>query len=512
MTKKTNSNIILKNFYGNDDGPGKFPYTNGIYPEMYRQQLWTMRQYSGFSSAEESNKRYQYLLEKGVKGLSVAFDLPTQTGYDSDHELSSGEVGKVGVPICSIDDMDILLNDIPLDKVSISMTINSTASILLALLIASCEKNGVDKKLLRGTIQNDILKEYISRGTYIFPPKPSMRLITDIFEYCSKEMPNFNTISISGYHIREAGANAIQEVAFTLSNAISYVEAAVGSGLDPNVFGQQLSFFFNCHNHFFEEIAKFRAARKMWAEIMKNRFSVKNEKALMCRFHTQTAGSTLTAQQIDNNIVRTTLQATSAVLGGTQSLHTNAKDEALALPTEQSAQLALRTQQIIGYETGIPDVADPLAGSYYIEELTQQIESEAQKIIEDIDALGGSVSAIEQEYQQNAIAESAYEYQKGIDNHSNIIVGVNQFEDNGKNKENNKILHLSEKSAKKQIGRLKNFKENRNTDKVISSLKKLKEASKKDANLMPYIINAVKSSATIGEISDILRESFGIHS
>ena len=319
MTKKTNSNIKLKKFYGSENPPGEFPYTSGIYPDMYREKLWTMRQYSGFSSAKESNKRYQYLLEQGVKGLSVAFDLPTQTGYDSDHSLSSGEVGKVGVPICSIDDMDILLKNIPLDKISISMTINSTASILLALLIAASEKNGIDKSQLKGTIQNDILKEYIARGTYIFPPKPSMRLITDIFEYCSKEMPNFNTISISGYHIREAGANAIQEVAFTLSNAIAYVESAINAGLDPNVFGQQLSFFFNCHNHFFEEIAKFRAARRMWAKIMKERFNVKDKKALMCRFHTQTAGSTLTAQQIDNNIVRTTLQATASVLGGTQS-------------------------------------------------------------------------------------------------------------------------------------------------------------------------------------------------
>ena len=510
MTKKTNSNIKLKKFYGTKEVPGEFPFTSGIYPEMYRQRLWTMRQYSGFSSAEESNQRYQYLLEQGVKGLSVAFDLPTQTGYDSDHSLSTGEVGKVGVPICSIDDMDILLKNIPLDKVSISMTINSTASILLALLIASSEKNGIDKKQLKGTIQNDILKEYIARGTYIFPPKPSMRLITDIFEYCSKEMPNFNTISISGYHIREAGANAIQEVAFTLSNAIAYVESAINAGLDPNIFGQQLSFFFNCHNHFFEEIAKFRAARRMWAKIMKEKFNVTNKKALMCRFHTQTAGSTLTAQQIDNNIVRTTLQATSAILGGTQSLHTNAKDEALALPTEESAQLALRTQQIIGYETGVPDVADPLAGSFYVEELTNQIESEANKIIDNIDILGGSVSAIEKEYQQNEIATSAYEYQKEIDDQSNIIVGVNKFKNNISD-DNNEILHLSEKSANKQIKRLAEFKKNRNIKIVNNELQKLHEASKQNINLMPYIINAVKSSATLGEISDILRKSFGVH-
>ena len=511
MTKKTNSNIKLKKFYGNQNSAGEFPFTSGIYPDMYRQRLWTMRQYSGFSSAKESNERYQYLLEQGVKGLSVAFDLPTQTGYDSDHSLSLGEVGKVGVPICSIDDMDILLNNIPLDKVSISMTINSTASILLALLIASSEKNGIDKSKLKGTIQNDILKEYIARGTYIFPPKPSMRLITDIFEYCSKEMPNFNTISISGYHIREAGANAIQEVAFTLSNAIAYVESAIDAGLDPNIFGQQLSFFFNCHNHFFEEIAKFRAARRMWATIMKEKFNVTNKKALMCRFHTQTAGSTLTAQQIDNNIVRTTLQATSAVLGGTQSLHTNAKDEALALPTEESAQIALRTQQIIGYETGIPDVVDPLAGSFYIEELTNEIENEANKIIDNINTLGGAVSAIEKEYQQNEIATSAYEYQRGIDNQSNIIVGVNKFK-NQIEENNNRILHLSEKAAANQINRLKEFKKTRNIENVNRELQKLHEASKQNTNLMPYIIKAVKSSATLGEISDILRKSFGIHS
>ena len=407
--------------------------------------------------------------------------------------------------------MDILLNNIPIDKVSISMTINSTASILLAFLIASAEKKGINKNLLKGTIQNDILKEYIARGTYIFPPKPSMRLITNIFEYCSEEMPNFNTISISGYHIREAGANAIQEVAFTLSNAISYVEAAIQSGLDPNIFGQQLSFFFNCHNHFFEEIAKFRAARRMWAKIMKEKFKVTNKKALKCRFHTQTAGSTLTAQQINNNIVRTTLQATSAILGGTQSLHTNAKDEALALPTEESAQLALRTQQIIGYETGIPDVVDPLAGSFYVEELTNQIESEANKIIDNINALGGAVSAIEQEYQQNEIATSAYEYQKGIENNENIIIGINKFE-NTFNKDTNNILHLSEKSANKQLKRLKLFKKQRNNNDVGKSLQKLNNASKEDINLIPYIIDAVKSRATLGEISDVLRITFGVHS
>ena len=511
-SKRTHSNILLKHFYGNSPEPGKYPFTSGIYPNMYRDKLWTMRQYAGFSSAEESNKRYRYLIDQGVMGLSVAFDLPTQTGYDSDHSLAIGEVGKVGVPISTIDDMRLLLKDIPLNKISISMTINSTAAILLSFLIVVAKEKKIPLDKLRGTIQNDILKEYIARGTYIFPPKESMKLVTDIFEYCNKHLPLWNTISVSGYHIREAGATAIEELAFTFSNAIEYIESALERGLDINEFASRISFFFNCHNHFFEEIAKFRAARRIWAHIMQNRFKATNKKALLCRFHVQTAGSSLQAQQIDNNIVRTTLQATSAILGGTQSLHTNAKDEALALPTEQSAQLALRTQQIIGYESGIPDVADPLAGSYYIEELTKQIETEAQKIIEDIDSLGGSVSAIEQEYQQNAIATSAYEYQKGIDNHSNIIVGVNQFEDNAKNNENNEILHLSEKSANTQIERLRKFKEKRNPDDVISSLKKLKDASKKDDNLMPYIINAVKSSATIGEISDILRESFGVHS
>ena len=513
MNKKTNSNIPLDNSYGPKDknNPGEFPFTNGIYPEMYRKRLWTMRQYSGFSSAKESNKRYQYLLQQGVMGLSVAFDLPTQTGYDSDHELSSGEVGKVGVPICTIEDMEILLDNIPLDKMSISMTINSTASILLALLIVTAEKKGFKKDALKGTIQNDILKEYIARGTYIFPPKPSMRLITNIYEYCSTEMPNFNTISISGYHIREAGANAVQEIAFTLANGICYVKAAIESGLDPNIFGQQLSFFFNCHNDFFEEIAKFRAVRRMWANIMKEQFNVTNKKALMCRFHTQTAGSTLTAQQIDNNIVRTTLQATSAILGGTQSLHTNAKDEALALPTEQSAQLALRTQQIIGYETGIPNVTDPLAGSFYVEELTDRIEDEANKLIKNIEALGGAVSAIENEYQQNEITSSAYDYQKKIDNKENVIVGVNKFKKSVK-KDLENILHLSEKASDEQISRLNTFKKNRDKALVKKSLKNLDAAANGDSNLMPYIINAVKSHATLGEISDILRKSFGIYS
>ena len=387
--KKTNSNINLKKFYGNPEkgSPGEYPYKHGIYPNMYTDRLWTMRQYSGFSSTIESNKRYHYLLNQGVKGLSVAFDLPTQTGYDSDNILSDGEVGKVGVPISCIDDMESLLNKIPLEKVSISMTINSTAAILLAFVIAVADKNKIDRSSLRGTIQNDILKEYIARGTFIYPPHPSMKIVTDIFDFCSKELPNWNTISISGYHIREAGSTAIQELAFTFSNAIAYVEAAIKKGLDVDQFSSRISFFFNSHNHFFEEIAKFRAARKIWATIMKERFKAKKEKSLICRFHTQTAGSTLAAQEIDNNVVRTTLQATASVLGGTQSLHTNSRDEALALPNESSALLALRTQQIIAYESGIPDVVDPLAGSFYIEELTDTLEKESFKLINEIDEL-----------------------------------------------------------------------------------------------------------------------------
>ena len=394
-----------------------------------------MRQYAGFASAEDSNERYHYLLKQGVMGLSIAFDLPTQTGYDSDHSIAFGEVGKVGVPISSLADMEVLLDGIPLEKVSISMTINSTASILLACLIAVAKKQGVSKNKLRGTIQNDILKEYIARGTYIYPPKPSMRIITDIFEYCGKYLPNWNTISISGYHIREAGATATQELAFTLANGIAYVKAALKCGMDVNQFGKRLSFFFNSHNNFFEEIAKFRAARRMWAHIMKNRFDATEPKALMCRFHTQTAGSTLTAQQIDNNVVRTTLQATAAILGGTQSLHTNSKDEALSLPTEESARLALRTQQIIAHESGIPDSIDPLAGSFYLESLTNDLEYSATQLIKKIDILGGAVSAIEQEFQQNEIANSAYEFQKGLENKTNIVVGVNKFAEDFENRE-----------------------------------------------------------------------------
>jgi len=500
-----------KKFFGpnNKEQPGEYPFINGIYPNMYTSRLWTMRQYAGFASAEESNKRYHYLLDQGVMGLSVAFDLPTQTGYDSDHDLAEGEVGKVGVPISSLADMEVLLDGIPLDKVSISMTINSTASILLAFLIAVAEKQGVSPKNLRGTIQNDILKEYIARGTYIYPPKSSMRIIADIFEYCGENLPNWNTISISGYHIREAGSTAAQELAFTLANGIAYVQSAVDSGMDVNAFGKRLSFFFNSHNDFFEEIAKFRAARRMWANIMKERFGATEPKAMMCRFHTQTAGSTLAAQQIDNNVVRTALQATAAVLGGTQSLHTNGRDEALSLPTEESARLALRTQQIIAYESGIPNIVDPLAGSYYVESLTDKLEKSANKLIKKIDTLGGAISAIEQEFQQNEITKSAYDFQKGFDSGNNIIVGVNKF--TVEEKDFDELQNIDPNAISSQLQRLKKIKKTRNPKQVESALNSLQAAANGNKNLMPYILNAVKQYVTLGEIADILRLEFGEH-
>ena len=505
--KKSNSNTPLKPFYGTNIQPGEYPFTSGIYPDMYRGKLWTMRQYAGFTSAEESNKRYRYLLDQGVMGLSVAFDLPTQTGYDSDHPIASGEVGRVGVPICTLADMEVLMNNIPLNDVSISMTINSTAAILLAFLVVAAENQGVTRSQLRGTIQNDILKEYIARGTYIYPPKPSMRIITDIFEFCSNEMPRWNTISISGYHIREAGSTAVQEIAFTLTNGIAYVQSAIDKGLDINQFGKRLSFFFNCHNNFFEEVAKFRAARRMWAKIMKDRFQATDPKAMMCRFHTQTAGSTLQAQQIDNNVVRTTLQATAAVLGGTQSLHTNSRDEALSLPTEKSAQLALRTQQIIAHESGIPDVADPLAGSFYVEELTDKLESKALELIAEIDELGGAVTAIENEFQQNEIAKSAFDYQKAIDEGEKIIVGVNKFQ--SKEIEIPETQQIDQKAVQQQLDRLHFVKNNRDNQKVESVLRTLNTTASTDNNLLPVIIDAVKAEVSLGEISDTLRKIFG---
>lgn len=487
--------------------PGEYPYTRGVQPTMYRGRLWTMRQYAGFATAEESNKRYKYLLEQGQTGLSVAFDLPTQIGYDSDHALSEGEVGKVGVAIDSLKDMEILFDGIPLDKVSTSMTINAPASILLAMYIAVGEKQGVSMDKLRGTIQNDILKEYIARGTYIFPPEPSMRLITNIFEYCSANVPKWNTISISGYHIREAGATAVQEVAFTLADGIAYVNAAIEAGLDVDDFAPRLSFFFNAHNDLLEEVAKFRAARRLWARIMKERFKAKNEKSMRLKFHTQTAGSTLTAQQPDNNIVRVTIQTLAAVLGGTQSLHTNSKDEALALPTEEAVRIALRTQQIVAHESGIADTIDPLAGSYYIEHLTNKIEEEALEYIEKIDELGGAPQAIEKGFVQKEIQNSAYKYQMEIESEERIVVGVNKFQIEEEQKED--ILRVDPEVERLQREKLAQLKSERDNDKVDRNLTNLKEAAQTDTNLMPYILEAVKSYATLGEICDVLREEFG---
>ncbi len=489
--------------------PSEFPFTRGIYPDMYKKRLWTMRQYAGYTSADESNKRYRYLLDEGVTGLSVAFDLPTQIGYDSNHPMAEGEVGRVGVPISSIADMERLFNKIPLDKISTSMTINSTAIILLAMYIAVAEKQGVSADKLRGTIQNDILKEYVARGTYIFPPKPSMRLITDIFDYCASNLPKWNTISISGYHIREAGSTAAQEIAFTLANGIAYVQSALDTGLDANAFGERLSFFFNTHNGFLEEIAKFRAARFLWATIMKDRFGVTNPKAQLCRFHTQTGGSTLTAQQIDNNVVRTTIQALAAICGGTQSLHTNSKDEALSLPTDESVKLALRTQQIIAYESGITNYPDPFGGSYVVEELTDSLAQEARQIIKQIDEMGGSVAAIENGWIQNEIVKSAYEYQKAVDNKENIVIGVNKFVENKSVKP--ELLKIDVKATKNQIKLLQRFKKERNGNLVQTSLKLLSEKARTTQNLFPQIINCVKNNCTLGEIADILREEFGVY-
>lgn len=488
--------------------PSEFPYTRGVQPTMYRSRFWTMRQYAGFATAEESNKRYKYLLEQGTMGLSVAFDLPTQIGYDSDNVMAKGEVGKVGVAIDSLQDMEILFDGIPLDKVSTSMTINATASFLLAMYLIVAEKQGVSFDKVSGTIQNDILKEYIARGTYIYPPKPSLRIISNIFEFCSTHVPKWNTISISGYHIREAGSTAVQEVAFTLADGITYVEEAIKAGLDVDKFAPRLSFFFNAHNNFFEEIAKFRAARRMWAKIMKERFKAKNPKSLMLRFHTQTGGSTLTAQQPENNIVRVTLQALAAVLGGTQSLHTNSMDEALALPTEKSVRIALRTQQIIAYESGVGDTVDPLAGSYYIESLTNEIEKRAFEYIEKIDKMGGMLKAIENGYVQREIAESAYNYQKGVENKEQIVVGVNKFviEEDKKDLE---ILKINEEVEKRQVEKLKKMKEERDNTAVKDKLNALKKAAHGTENLMPYILDCVRVYCTLGEMADTLREVFG---
>lgn len=512
MSKKftTDSGIEIQRVYSiykNDVGePGVFPFTRGVHSEMYRSKLWTMRQYAGFSTAEESNKRYHYLLSQGVSGLSVAFDLPTQIGYDSDHELSEGEVGKVGVAIDSLEDMEILFQGIKLEEVSTSMTINSTAFILLAFYIALAKKQGADLKKIAGTIQNDILKEYAARGTYIYPPKPSMKIITDIFEYCNTEVPKWNTISISGYHIREAGSTAVQEIAFTLSNGKAYCLAAQKKGLEINQFGQRLSFFFNAHNNFFEEIAKFRAARRMWAKIT-TELGATDSKAQMLRFHTQTGGSTLTAQQPKNNISRVTLQALAAVLGGTQSLHTNGFDEALSLPTEEAAKVALRTQQIIGFESGVTETVDPLAGSYFIETLTDQMEEEAWKYMQQIDEMGGSVSAIEQGYMQNEIARASYKYQQAVEAKDKVIVGVNQFTE--KEASPTGLLRIDDSIRKIQSEKLTALRAKRNNEQVKQKIKSIKQAATEERNIMPYVIEAVESYATLGEIADSLRELYG---
>ena len=487
--------------------PGSYPYTRGVQPTMYRGRYWTMRQYAGFGTAKQSNERYHYLMKQGTKGLSVAFDLPTQMGYDSDSPRARGEVGKVGVAIDSIADMELLFDQIPLDKVSTSMTINATASILLALYIAVGESQGVSSKQLRGTIQNDVLKEYIARGTYIYPPKQSMRIITDIFAYCQSDVPKWNTVSISGYHIREAGSTAAQEVGFTLANGVAYVESALRAGLDVDDFAPRLSFFFNVHNNFLEEVAKFRAARRLWARLMKERFGAKNEKSMLLRFHSQTAGSTLTAQQPQVNIVRVALQAMASVMGGTQSLHTNGWDEALSLPTEDAARLALRTQQVIAYESGVADVVDPLGGSYAIEQLTDEIEASAMDYIRQIDELGGAPEAIERGFQQSEIQEAAYQAQLAMESKSQIIVGVNAFQTQSAPPTG--LLKIDESIERDQVERLRQFKASRASDEVTRALSALEAAAKGSDNLMPHILHAVKSRVTLGEISDTLRGVFG---
>ena len=488
--------------------PGEYPFTRGVYPTMYRARFWTMRQYAGFGTAEQTNQRFKYLLEQGQMGLSVAFDFPTQVGYDCDHPMAKGEVGKVGVSASTLRDMEILFDGIPLDKVTTSMTINAPAMVLLAMYVTVGNKQGVDQFKLGGTVQNDVLKEYVARGMYIFPPKPSMRLVTDIFEYCSRHMPRWNTISISGYHIREAGATAVQEVAFTLANAIAYVQAAIDRGLDLDRFAGRLSFFFASHSNFFEEIAKFRAARRLWARIMRERFGAKKPSSWVLRFHTQTSGVSLTAQQPYNNIVRVALQALAAVLGGTQSLHTNSFDEAYALPSREAVTVALRTQQIIAYESGVADTVDPLAGSYYVEYLTKEIEERALKYIEEIDAMGGAVAAIERGFMQKEITESAYRFQKAVESKERIIVGVNEFI--SEEKAPIKILRIDPEIEKALVERLNQIKRQRNQAKVKEALSRLRGAAEReDVNLMPFVIDAVKEYATLGEICDTLREVFG---
>jgi len=488
--------------------PGEYPLIRGVYPTMYRARFWTMRQYAGFGTAEQTNERFKYLLEQGQKGLSVAFDFPTQVGYDCDHSLAQGEVGKAGVSVSTLSDMETVFDGISLDKITTSMTINAPAAVLLAMYITVGQKQNLEQPKLGGTVQNDVLKEYIARGMYIFPPKPSMRMVTDIFEYCSQHMPRWNTISVSGYHIREAGATAVQEIAFTFANAIAYVQAAIERGLDLDAFADRLSFFFASHNNFFEEVAKFRAARRLWAKIMQERFEAKNPASWKLRFHTQTSGVSLTAQQPYNNIIRVTLQALAAVLGGTQSLHTNSFDEAYALPSERAATIALRTQQIIAYESGVADTVDPLAGSYYVEYLTNQIEEKAAKYIEQIDAMGGAVAAIEKGFMQREIVESAYRFQREVEAKKRIVVGVNDFLT--EEKAPMKILRIDPEIEKKLVERLKQIKRQRNQARVNEALNKLRKAAEEEElNLMPLILSAVKEYATLGEICDALREVFG---
>ena len=487
--------------------PGVYPYTRGVQPTMYRGRLWTMRQYAGFGNAQESNARYKFLLQKGQTGLSIAFDLPTQMGYDSDDPMSEGEVGKVGVAIDSLADMEVLFDGIPMDKVSTSMTINAPAAVLMAMYVAVAEKQGVSADKLRGTIQNDVLKEYIARGTYIFPPQPSMRLITDIFAYCSNEVPQWNTISISGYHIREAGSTAAQEVAFTLADGVAYVKAAIEAGMNVDDFAPRFSFFFNAHNDLLEEVAKFRAARFLWAKIMKEQFGATNPKSMMMRFHTQTAGCTLTAQQPDNNVVRVTIQTLAAVLGGTQSLHTNSRDEALALPTEDSVQIALRTQQVVAHESGVTSTIDPLAGSYYVESLTKGLMDEAGEMIEKIEKMGGMVSSIEKGYPQQQIQNSAFDYQRSIETKDRIVVGVNEFKVEEKNKP--ELLRVDPIIGENQCKKLSAIKADRNNETVQIKLETIRKAAQGTENLMPLIVEAVKEYATLGEICGVLREEFG---
>ena len=489
--------------------PGEYPYTRGVQPNMYRGRIWTMRQYSGYATAAETNRRFRYLLEQGQTGLSVAFDLPTQIGYDSDHPMAQGETGKVGVPICSLEDMEALFRDIPLDRVSTSMTINATASVLLCLYIAAAKRQGVSEDQVSGTLQNDILKEYIARGTYAYPPRPSMRLVVDVFKYCSERVPRWNTISISGYHMREAGATAVQELAFTFANAIAYVQGAIDAGLAVDDFAPRLSFFFVSQNNLLEEVAKFRAARRMWARIMKEQFGARNPRSMTLRFHTQTAGVTLTAQQPDNNLVRSAIQALAAVLGGTQSLHVNSRDEALALPTEESAQLSLRTQQIIAHESGVVDVVDPLGGSYYIENLTNRLEEAAFEYIDRIDQMGGAVAAIEQGFQVQEIGESAYRHQQEVDSEARTVVGVNRYVTDMPPIE--ELLRVDAEAARQQVERLRRLRNERDGGQVRAALSRLRDVARSDDNTIPATLECVESYCTLGEICQVFRDVMGEH-